>query len=383
MRWDIFCKVIDNFGDIGVCWRLSRDLARRGQTIRLWVDDARALAWMAPEVRADGTGHPGVTVMGWHTPMALTDDVSPGDVVVEAFGCELPEAFVAQMQRTPPPAWINLEYLSAQAYVERSHGLASPVWHGPGAGLRKRFYYPGFTPRTGGLLREPEVVGEARQLADRVDLRSRTLETLLGVTAQPGERWVSCFCYDHAVAQPLLDAIGVSSVRTHVVLTPGAAVELGQSWAGTLNGQAALERGRVHLITLPQPLSQPEYDRLLACCDFNIVRGEDSALRALWSQRPHLWHIYRQDDGVHIDKLQAFMDHWMSAWPADLRKEVQTLWLGFNGAARPDALHDAMRALWEGPAWNAWGEWTAESVSAQCAQDDLSTQLLEFVKSPG
>jgi hypothetical protein len=23
LHWDIFCRVIDNFGDIGVCWRLA------------------------------------------------------------------------------------------------------------------------------------------------------------------------------------------------------------------------------------------------------------------------------------------------------------------------------------------------------------------------
>ena len=30
LLWDIFCRVIDNFGDLGVCWRLSADLAQRG-----------------------------------------------------------------------------------------------------------------------------------------------------------------------------------------------------------------------------------------------------------------------------------------------------------------------------------------------------------------
>ncbi|MEO7887531.1 MAG: elongation factor P maturation arginine rhamnosyltransferase EarP, partial [Polaromonas sp.] len=44
LQWDIFCKVIDNFGDIGVCWRLAADLASRGHKVRLWVDDASALA---------------------------------------------------------------------------------------------------------------------------------------------------------------------------------------------------------------------------------------------------------------------------------------------------------------------------------------------------
>ena len=94
MRWDLFCRVIDNFGDIGVCWRLAADLAARGDTVRLWVDDARALAWMAPQ------GTPRVEVHAW----AESAQAEPAEVVVEAFGCDLPEAFVARMAaRTAPP----------------------------------------------------------------------------------------------------------------------------------------------------------------------------------------------------------------------------------------------------------------------------------------
>jgi uncharacterized repeat protein (TIGR03837 family) len=129
MLWDIFCKVIDNHGDIGVCWRLACDLATRGETVRLWIDDASALAWMAPG------GQPGVQVGGWAQGSAFP---APGDVVIEAFGCDLPDSVVSAMASRPqPPRWINLEYLTAEGYAERSHRLPSPVLSGPGAGLVK------------------------------------------------------------------------------------------------------------------------------------------------------------------------------------------------------------------------------------------------------
>ncbi|MBY0444112.1 MAG: elongation factor P maturation arginine rhamnosyltransferase EarP, partial [Burkholderiales bacterium] len=39
VRWDIFCRVIDNYGDIGVCWRLARQLSfEHGFAVRLMVD---------------------------------------------------------------------------------------------------------------------------------------------------------------------------------------------------------------------------------------------------------------------------------------------------------------------------------------------------------
>ena len=140
MYWDIFCKVIDNYGDIGVCWRLSADLASREEQVRLWVDDATALAWMAPG------GCAGVEVLAWTEPFTH-HGVTPGDVLVEAFGCDIAPEFIAAYAKSTSArgsnhSWINLEYLSAEPYAQRSHGLPSPVVSGPGAGLTKHFFYP-------------------------------------------------------------------------------------------------------------------------------------------------------------------------------------------------------------------------------------------------
>ena len=89
--WDIFCQVIDNFGDVGVCWRTAAELAARGQRVRLWMDDASALQWMAPQ-----PWPPGLSVHAW--PVQAADIPVPiGDVVIEAFGCELPAAYLAAM----------------------------------------------------------------------------------------------------------------------------------------------------------------------------------------------------------------------------------------------------------------------------------------------
>ncbi|RYY80235.1 MAG: DUF2331 family protein [Comamonadaceae bacterium] len=122
MHWDIFCRVIDNHGDAGVCWRLAAELAARGHAVRLWIDDPAPLAFMAPH------GQPGVEVIHW---TEAAPDLVPGEVVVEAFGCDPPDAFVARMKAAPALSWINLEYLSAEPWVERNHGLPSPVNAGP------------------------------------------------------------------------------------------------------------------------------------------------------------------------------------------------------------------------------------------------------------
>lgn len=345
MRWDIFCKVIDNHGDIGVCWRLAADLAGRGDAVRLWVDDAGALAWMAPG------GQAGVQVLPW----AASRAAEPGDAVIEAFGCELDDTFVAAIAqaaraRGRQPAWINLEYLSAEAWVERCHALPSPVMSGPGQGLLKRFFYPGFTPRTGGLLREPD-------LAERQRRFDRTGWLAGQGIAWRGERLVSLFCYEPPGLRRWFEALVARGEPTRLLATPGRAA------AGLRTLLAAgAPTGAVTVHWLPW-LPQREFDHLLWACGFNFVRGEDSLVRALWAGRPFAWHIYPQADGAHAAKLEAVLD-WLQA-PASLR-QLHRAW-NFGDAEPPD------------PAWDAWQAAALEARDRLLTQADLVTQLKAFV----
>jgi uncharacterized repeat protein (TIGR03837 family) len=335
--WDIFCRVIDNHGDLGVCWRLARDLAHRGDAARLWVDDASALDWMAPQRPA------GIELRSWPEGDV---DVVPGDVVVEAFGCDLPGAFVARMAaRQPAPQWVNLEYLSAEDYVERSHGLASPQFSGPGKGLTKHFFYPGFTPRTGGLLRETDLALQQAAFDGAAWLAQR------GWAPRPGERVVSLFAYANPALPALLHAL--SDRPTLLLCCPGP-----------LQAQATDGPG-LRTIALPY-LPQDDYDRLLWACDLNIVRGEDSFVRAQWAGKPFVWQIYPQHDDAHHAKLEAFMAR------ADLPPAWRTLWRGWNGLAPlPPALKGLDDAAAHAPRWR-------ETLTAQA---DLLTQLQGFLRA--
>jgi len=344
-RWDLFCRVIDNCGDIGVCWRLAADLAARGQPVRLWIDDASALAWMAPQ------GAPGVQVQPWSTEAPALE---PGEVVIEAFGCDPPADFVARMARqSPAPLWINLEYLSAQDYVLRSHGLRSPQQSGPGKGLCKWFFYPGFTSGTGGLIREPGLMREREAFDARAWLQSR------GLAPQTGERVVSLFCYASAPVPALLKTL--AAAPTLLLLTPGAAqaeVKMQARPAPTLR-----------CIELPW-LMQAEYDRLLWACELNFVRGEDSFVRAHWAGAPFVWQIYPQHDAAHADKHDAYLDLFLAgadtSWAAGLRQ----LWCAWNGL-------QAWPAHW--PSNEPWQDQTQRFRKALLAQPDLARSLLRFV----
>lgn len=352
LRWDIFCQVIDNFGDIGVCWRLAAELGARGHAVRLWVDDASALAWMAPG------GAAGVQVLPW--PSQAPPD-GPGDVVVEAFGCEIAPDFIAAMACQTGadgqnPLWINLEYLSAETYVERCHRLPSPLMEGPGAGLTRWFFYPGFTPRTGGLLREHDLV--ARQAAfDRKAWRLRH-----GIAA--GDLAVSLFCYEPPALAQLLAQLAPRP-DAQLLVTPGRAT---QSVMHEISLQPAWTKRQQLSISYLEPCTQPGFDDMLWACDLNLVRGEDSLVRALWAGQPFVWHIYPQHDDAHHAKLLAFLD-WLQA-PASLRR-FHLLWNGLESASALPPLDATTLA-----------EWRACAMAARArllAQADLLTLLIGFV----
>src|SRR4051812_37425382 len=110
LSWDIFCSVVDNFGDIGVCWRLARQLAtEHGQTVRLWVDDLSTFQRIRSELDAsqETQSVDGVEVRHWNSPFP---EVAPAQIVIEGFGVRLPDNYVTAMAKcTRPPVWINLE----------------------------------------------------------------------------------------------------------------------------------------------------------------------------------------------------------------------------------------------------------------------------------
>lgn len=356
--WDIFCQVIDNHGDLGVCWRLARQLVDAGQSVRLWVDDASALAWMAP-----AAGPSSIAVLAW--PAASQADslaaLAPADVWIEAFGCELPEAFVAHRVakvtsgQADIPAWVNLEYLSAEAWVSGLHGLPSPVMSGPARGWTKRFFYPGFTPGTGGLLREADLLAR-QQNFDRPAWRRLHAPELAA-----GGWLISLFCYEPAALPALLTQLGqdslVEGAGHQLLVTPGRPLAAVQQ---ALTGIAAEAHPRWRALPYTD---QAGFDHLLWASDLNFVRGEDSLVRALWAGRPFIWHIYPQDDNAHHAKLEAFLD-WFNA-PESLRR-FHRVWNGLEAGPLP---------VLDAPMLVAWGESARAARQNLLEQTDLLTQL--------
>jgi uncharacterized repeat protein (TIGR03837 family) len=331
-RWDIFCAVVDNYGDAGIAWRLARMLAsEHGLPVRLYVDALPTLARLVPSIdpARDRQRVAGVEVCTWGGPRA---DLSaqPGAVVIEAFGCGLPDSYLQAMAgRNRPPVWINLEYLSAERWIEDCHGLAS---RHPTLPLTRHFFFPGFTPASGGLLRERDLLSWRDRF--RADRASRaTLWREIGVAEPvPESLLVSLFCYPNAPVSELLDTWMAGGTPIHCVVAQAVAESSLVRWAkgAVLRPGERLVRGALTLVGMPF-VAQDDYDRVLWACELNFVRGEDSFVRAQWAARPLVWNVYPQSEDAHRLKLEAFLNRYCAGMPREIEPAFRAFSHAWNG----------------------------------------------------
>lgn len=370
-RCDIFCAVVDNYGDIGVCWRLARQLANEfGLTVRLWVDDLGSLAKLCPEadVGLEVQHCRAVEVWRWGRQFP---EVQPADLVIGAFACKLPDAYVQAMAaREPKPVWINLEYLSAEDWVESHHRLPSPH---PTLPLTKYFFFPGFTEKTGGLLIERDLL--ARRDAFLADAGAREAYWhSLSVPQRVGDELrVSLFSYENEAMEGLLQGWERGEQAVTCLLPEGRSLPQVAAYFGMQGGKAGevWQRGQLRVHVLPF-VEQERYDELLWACDVNFVRGEDSCVRAQWAGKPFIWHIYPQHDGVHLEKLEALRTRYTGGLPEKTALIVRDLWQAWNGGQGIAEAWQRFAARREELTCHGAG-WSGKLVS-----NNLALNLLDF-----
>ena len=358
MRWDIFCQIVDNYGDAGVCWRLARSLTSlHGQEVRIFCDDLPTLNLLAsgvdPEIKRR------IDVQPWESSYSNSrHPVDTPDVVIEAFGCELPERYLTGLLiARKKPIIINLEYLSAEPWVVDFHQKASPQAHG----IPKYFFFPGFQPETGGILIDPK--------PKTACINSDNIPASLGISwkrMRPNTKRISVFCYPDAPLLRWLQDLGTLGENIDVVLTHGQLEQLQFSTGHSTSAPPLPDA--IQLISIPF-VSQDEYDWVLSQCDFNIVRGEDSFIRAQLAGKPFIWHIYPQEDRAHEVKLAAFLDLYLENASPELKQSV----VAAMDWAMPNEWFQSM---------GSWGThskaWQDDLMSKQ-ADGGLAARLIRFV----
>ncbi len=322
---DIFCRVVDNYGDIGVTWRLARQLnLEHGLCVRLIVDDLASFVKLVPAIDATSREQviDGVAVVEWLEPIELT---TPAVLIIEAFGCDLPATYVSSMARQPiAPVWINLEYLSAEAWVESHHLLPSPHTLHP---LTKYFFFPGFTEKTGGLIRENDLP-VSRDAAIQPDADA-TLSVFI-------------FAYENCPVEALVLAMGKMGPALRCHVSEGKVADKLTHWCA-YQAKNASEAAPVLEFDVVPFVPQVAFDNLLQKHDVLFVRGEDSLVRALWAAKPFVWHIYPQSEDAHWVKLNAFLDLYCRDLPGAASEALRELWRAWN--ANDGA---AIEAAWAG-----------------------------------
>jgi uncharacterized repeat protein (TIGR03837 family) len=370
MRWDIFCQIVDNYGDAGVCWRLARALSRLSSSsvnsvdcddsrIRLFCDDLNVLNVIA---HGDAVAHGaslGIEVLPWSAAESTAVLASVGDVVIEAFACHLPKPYIeAMIQKASDqaPIWINLEYLTAEAWADDMHLMPSPQNNG----LNKYFYFPGFTPKTGGVL-----LGDWREVTSGKDTSPPNSLSLVLQSCRPASKKISIFNYKQAPLDTWLNSVNQAA------LAHGDQVDVflcaDQNVSAATQKAFSLEDSAVKLIQLPF-IPQEDYDYLLSVCDMNLVRGEDSFVRAQWAGKPFIWDIYPQSDLAHEIKLEAFLDRYFASTTPELRA------LGISAMKWAPA-----EGWW--PHLNAWTKHSQDWAEKLLTLGHLEGKILDFVKS--
>lgn len=366
---DIFCQIIDNFGDAGVCWRLAKIMAHdHRMRVNLYIDQPEILLAIA---KAEIKNFHGITIKNW--PQNPMDYTNCADMVIEAFGCMLPDFVVAAMVRAknsgPAPHWIDLEYLSMEEWVKDAHAMISSH---PTTGLKKTLFFPGFERWSGGVLRESDYKifrdeflsnpQEWRAFCDRTCLPEAASAALMNQSS-PRPILISYFAYRDAPLEQLL-AILADANRSIILLAPVADFNA---------SKPARERGGVQIHEIPF-MSQPDYDRLLMLCDLNFVRGEDSFVRAQLAGKPMIWDIYKQENNAHMPKLQAFLRQYCRSFREDTRETLAKCFEIWNERDLEDtvtwlSMLDQLDAINNGAA--SWAEYLMESPS-------LTQRLLAF-----
>ena len=379
IQWDIFCSVVDNFGDIGICWRLSRQLvAEYDIQLRLWVDDLTSFKKICPQVNPtlDKQLINNVIVCLWSKQVDW-QQVAIADVVIEALACTIPECYQQRMaEQATQPLWLNLEYLSAESWVESCHGLASPQAQ---LKLNKYFYFPGFTAATGGLLQEQDLVVQRKKFLSDQQAKCNFWQQLQLVEPEQYHCKISLFGYDHSQIAELLKCWQQSAQPILCIIPEGTlakqVLRLLPSYNRLANTAVLSKVGHLTIKIIPF-MSQQDYDRLLWLCDINFVRGEDSIIRAHWALNPFIWQLYRQQEQSHLIKLQAFLQLYTASMPAKMQSAVQNFYLAWN-SQQPlvKVWHDFIEVMPELSDFNQ--KWQQQLT----LNGDLARNLVHFVEN--
>ncbi len=374
-HWDIFCKIVDNFGDIGVCWRLSQQLANEfAINVRLFIDDIHIAHKIIPNLDINKFQQTinQVQIIVWASIEADQLALNKVDVALETFGSELPAKYLQLL--SSKTIWINLEYLSAEGWVSDFH--AKPSRH-PTLPLTKYYFFPGFLEDTGGLIREKDLIKQRDAFITSQALQKSFWQRIIPTAVSVQDLKLSLFCYPQAQIKKLIEDLQATNQRISLFIPFTSTIsEIGSQLAGFKHNIGEVYVKNNLTIYVVPFLSQGDYDQLLWACNLNFVRGEDSWIRAIWAGKPFVWQPYIQTDDAHLNKLNAFLDFYTenaSEKISTLIKHASLSWSGYGETNNSNSVWPQLINQ-----LSSLGQHSKQQAAALTYQPDLATKLVIF-----
>ena len=314
----VLCKVVDNFGDIGVVWRLCCQLSNQikkenfTSKINLIVDDLASFNKICNSVDSNKSFQivENINIFNWNDEKLCYDEFSKNDgenlsVILEVFQCGRPSwmekiLFEDKLNRTVQI--IMIDYLTAEKYAEDFHCLQSLT---RSSKVQKVNFMPGFTNKTGGLI----IDSEWEHFCDY-----KNNKTLL------------CFTYDRNW-DALANACKKSNYIEKVLIAPGKGFEsLKKSFYSNFIKDSNLKIEELSF------MNQNEWDKMLKNCGVLFIRGEESMSRACLSGIPFVWHAYPQSDEYQLIKVRALLERMSVHFKCEDFRIIEKVWILINSA---------------------------------------------------
>ena len=318
MEITILCKVVDNFGDIGVAWRMAKrfvELAKKEnleiiEKINLIVDGLSSFNKIENSIDITQSFQTvkDICVYDWNCYDVCYKIFSQNDgkklaFIIECFQCGRPDwmekiLFQDKLQRTVQI--LMIDYLTAEKYAEDFHKLMSLT---RSAKVQKVNFMPGFSDKTGGLIIEDKWETVAQRNSNGPVLFFTYSKNWDGVA----ESFVK------KTDKQILAAKGV--------------------------GFEAVKNSFEKFLLQPEFSSrfksldfcnQREWDNLLLNCSFLFIRGEESLSRACLSGIPFVWHAYVQTEEYQLVKVKALLEIMKKYFTPNQFNIIEKLWLLIN-----------------------------------------------------
>lgn len=360
MNITVLCKVVDNYGDVGVVYRLIRQLnrIRPEVNINLVIDDLTSFNKLNDRIipKKSFQKIDEYSVYDWNNfdfcyERFKENDGEKLEIILECFQCGRPDwmekiLFEDKLERTVNI--LMIDYLTAEDYAEDFHCLNSLT---RSSKVKKINFMPGFTNKTGGLTLDEQW--------ETPVVRDENGPTLI-------------FTYERNW-DSLVRALNKSDIDK-VFVAQGRGFESFMESVCRVGDRKSIYNALSYL-------NQTDWDKMFKNCSLLFIRGEESMSRACLSGIPFVWHAYPQSDEYQLVKVKALLKRMEKYFTPEDFSLISKVWIYINTPEKEIEESDIENALFEFIMARNKIEYGFKDFAADLRKNgDLATNLMTFIE---